>query len=121
MKDSRFAPPPPQRVSLMMKQLDLKLAQDQEVLDRMPSPDSSMVLRTAVDVYHRVSLIHPFGDGNGRVARLAMNHVLRRYGAGYVILPRLGEAPKLWDALETANRGDLTPLVELSKEFLHPV
>jgi fido (protein-threonine AMPylation protein) len=121
MKDSKFAPPPFQRVPLKMKQLDLRLAQDQETLDRMPSPDFSIVLRTAVDAYHRISLIHPFGDGNGRVARLGMNHILRRYGAGYIIFPPLGESPKLWDALEAANGGDSGALLELSKEYLHRI
>lgn len=121
MKDSRFRPPAFQRVPLQMRQLDLKLAQDQEVFDKSDAVDFGSLLRLCADVYQRIGLIHPFGDGNGRVARLAMNHLLRRYDMGYVILPPLGESPKLWDALQTAHGGELDPLIELSRTFLHPV
>ncbi len=121
MKDSKFKPPPFQRVPLLMRHLDLSLAQDQEAFDEERAVDPDSVLRVSADVYQRLGLIHPFGDGNGRVARLAMNHLLRRYGMGYVILPHLGKEPELWDALQAAHGGELKPLVELSKKCIRPV
>lgn len=44
----------------------------QEAIDR--------VLRLAAWVHHRITFIHPFGEGNGRTARLAANLILQRYG-----------------------------------------
>ena len=31
-------------------------------------------------LHHRITIIHPFRDGNGRTARLAANFILERYG-----------------------------------------
>jgi fido (protein-threonine AMPylation protein) len=121
MKDSKFKPPPFQRVPLLMRQLDLTLAHDQEAFDKSKPVDPASLFRVCADIYQRIGLIHPFGDGNGRVARLAMNHLLRRYDMGYVILPHLGEEPKLWDALQMAHGGQLDLLIEFSRKCLHPI
>jgi fido (protein-threonine AMPylation protein) len=103
------------RIAALMKQLDLKLADAQKRLDGTKPVDDEAVLALAVDAYQRLGLIHPFADGNGRVARLAMNHVLRRYRLGYVIFPPLGESPALWEALQEAHRGNPAPLVAESR------
>ena len=34
----------------------------------------------AAQVHLKMLTIHPFGDGNGRISRLMMNHVLRKFG-----------------------------------------
>lgn len=113
--------PSPQNVSPMLKQLDLKLLNCQERLDQGNPHDGAEVLRVAVDTYHRIGLIHPFTDGNGRVCRLALNHVMRRYGQPYVLLPPISEAPTLLAALEDANSGRLNTLLELATALRHPV
>lgn len=99
-----------------MKQLDLKLSTEQKDYDS--KIDQESVLRTAVHVYERIGLIHPFGDANGRVARLSMNHLMRRYGLGYVVLPPLGESKELWEALQEGHRGMLDALVKCSSNCL---
>lgn len=38
------------------------------------------VLEVAAWIHHKIVWIHPFRDGNGRVARLMANLVLERYG-----------------------------------------
>jgi Fic family protein len=43
-----------------------------------PSPDHPIAL--AAEAHQRFMAIRPFRDGNGRVARLLINHVLRRSG-----------------------------------------
>jgi Fic family protein len=110
--------PPPEKVPGLMKQLELKLLEDQKKFDTTNSVDESATLRVAVDVYQRIGLVHPFADANGRVARLAMNHLLRRYRMGYLILPPLSEMPELMAGLQTAHAGNLEPLLKLGVKFL---
>ncbi len=40
----------------------------------------SQVIELAAWVQHQLTSIHPFGNGNGRVARLMTNVILRRFG-----------------------------------------
>ncbi len=38
------------------------------------------VVETAAWIHHLITYIHPFREGNGRTARLAVNLILERYG-----------------------------------------
>jgi len=107
--------PEPARVPPLMKQFEMKLLRMQGDLDLAPRPASDDVLKVAIFAHERVGLVHPFEDGNGRVARLAMNHVLRRYGQGYVVFPPLSESPELMAALQDAHRGDAERLLALAR------
>ena len=63
-------------------------------------------------LHHRFTQIHPFQDGNGRVARCLATLVFIR--AGYfplVIRDTAEERTRYLDASEAADRGDLEPLV----------
>lgn len=63
-------------------------------------------------LHHRFISIHPFEDGNGRVARaLTLLVMLRRHYAPLVV-DRDSRAAYI-DALDEANTGDLSRLVEL--------
>ena len=114
-----FTPPSPDRLPRMMRQLDDFLRRAQKDLDDRPEPAAA--LRLAVTVHLRLGLIHPFVDANGRVARLAMNHILRRYRLGYVLYPALDESEPLWKALGDAGKGSSESLVEFAASCLHPV
>jgi Fic family protein len=111
----------PERIAALMKQLDGKLAHAQSRFDSMKQPARAEVLEVAVDIHQRLGLIHPFWDGNGRVSRLAMNHLLRRYHLGYVVFPPLNEKLELMDALQEAHRGRPEQLLALANEYLHEV
>ncbi len=65
----------------------------------------------AAKLHHDFVLIHPFDDGNGRVARLLVNYVLLR--SGYLpIIVRAEDKVNYLMALQLADAGNLIPLTE---------
>lgn len=63
-------------------------------------------------LHHRFTQIHPFQDGNGRVVRAIASLVLVKDGL-FPLVVRRDDRSKYLETLETADRGDLKPLVEL--------
>jgi Fic family protein len=62
-------------------------------------------------LHHRFTQIHPFQDGNGRVARAITSLVLIRAGRfAFSVAP--DQKVEYIDALERADQSDLLPLVE---------
>ncbi|MFA6294479.1 MAG: Fic family protein, partial [Victivallales bacterium] len=72
-----FLPPSPGEVPGLMKKL---IAGITEMEKRNP-------IMAAADLHTEFVNIHPFVDGNGRVARLLMNLILIKYGYPVVIIP----------------------------------
>ena len=66
-------------------------------------------------LHHRFSQIHPFADGNGRVARAIASLVFIKAGWFPLIVKR-EDKPRYIDALEKADDDDLRPLVSLFVE-----
>jgi Fic family protein len=63
-------------------------------------------------LHHRFTQIHPFQDGNGRLARALATLVFIRAGWFPLVIRDLAEEKTRYlDALEAADRGDLSPLV----------
>jgi Fic family protein len=58
----------------------------------------------AAELHYNLVAIHPFNDGNGRTARLLMNHHLLRHGYPHAIID-VGERAEYLAALEDANDG----------------
>lgn len=63
-------------------------------------------------LHHRFAQIHPFQDGNGRVARAIASLVLVKDGL-FPLVIRRDDRGKYLKALEAADHGDLEPFVEL--------
>jgi len=63
-------------------------------------------------LHHRFVQIHPFQDGNGRVARALATLVMIRAGWFPQVVTDAGRAEYI-GALEVADEGDLQPLVRL--------
>jgi len=80
-----------------------------DLMDRLFAdlPGIADPVERAAKLHHGIAAIHPFSDGNGRTARLAMNFVL--LAAGY---PPVSIAPQLrtdyYAALEAADSGDFS-------------
>jgi Fic family protein len=63
-------------------------------------------------LHHRFTQIHPFQDGNGRVARAIASLVLIKDGLFPLVVTRDDRTTYI-DALEAADKNNIKPLVEL--------
>jgi len=108
MADLSYPAPPGVEVVSEMGAFGRWLTLKPESAEYEPSP----ILRTAY-AHTRLLTIHPFHNGNGRVARLLMNLVLLR--AGFPLAAIDGDArPAYLAALDAAGTGgDLTPTLIL--------
>ncbi|MCY4624708.1 MAG: Fic family protein [Chloroflexi bacterium] len=91
---------PPLQVAPEMERLLSLLAEYQ---DKDP-------IVVAAWLHHRFVQIHPYQDGNGRVARALMGLSLLRAGLLPIVVDR-DDRTEYIDALEAADAGDLVPLV----------
>jgi len=66
----------------------------------------------AATFHYRFVAIHPFDDGNGRMARLLTNLILMQHGFVPVVIPLEARGDYLL-ALEKADAGELADFVEL--------
>lgn len=100
---SMYVPPSPRRASDMLD----------EVFDAFARRrDSEHPVVLAADLHFGIVHVHPFKDGNGRTARLAMNlHLLQHGFPPLAIMPE--SKPRYIEALETAHFGDLEPFRSL--------
>ena len=62
-------------------------------------------------LHHRFAQIHPYQDGNGRVARALASLVFIKAGWFPIVVTR-DDRTRYIDALEIADQGDLRPLIE---------
>lgn len=61
--------------------------------------------------HYRFIRIHPFDDGNGRVARILMNFILMQFGFPPVII-KTGDKENYYAVLHLADAGELEPFIE---------
>ena len=73
----------------------------------------------AARVHHRFTEIHPFDDGNGRMARLLSNLILMQAGFPPAVIKNEQRDEYIF-ALRAADQGDLVALTEmLLRELIH--
>lgn len=87
-----------------------------ELTDWANSSDLNIVLKSAI-FHHRFVWIHPFFDGNGRMARLLFNLLLMKEGFPPAIILK-NDRKKYYDALNSANNGNYAKLVLLILQAL---
>ncbi len=95
---------PPEQTLPQMEQL-LKWHEAHEAQKVSPEVEAAWL-------HHRFTQIHPFQDGNGRVARCLASLVFIRAGWFPLVITR-DDREEYLDALETADRNNLHPLVDL--------
>lgn len=112
---SRHQPPEPYLIEPKMAELFTWFKENERLLHP---------IEVAAVFHHRLTSIHPFINGNGRTARLAMNFILMRHGYPPIIVKATGESETTYyQALEHGDvTGDLKPFVrfvnQLSEETL---
>ncbi len=73
--------------------------------------DKMNIIELAALLHHKLVHIHPFFDGNGRTARLAMNLFLMQAGYPLVVILK-NDRKKYYNVLQKADSGLYEPLVK---------
>ena len=115
LRDSELQPSFPYAISGDILEFNDWLVKNQALVDT-DALDS--VVEFISTVYHDVTRIHPFSDGNGRTARLFVNLFLRRFGYPPILIPKVDNDETMRLALRMADMGDIQPLVKMNRKFL---
>ena len=106
LRGSRFVPP---RADLV--------AEGMEALTGLLEQEESPGVR-AVAGHWLFGYVHPYPDGNGRLARFLMNAMLASGGYPWTTI-QVGDRKSYMSALDTASLdGDVTPFAELVAGYL---
>ena len=92
---SQYPLPSPERVPSLMEKF----------IEKLNTPGKKHPVIKAAVAHKDLVFIHPFIDGNGRIARLLMNLVLLREGYNIAIIPPVSRADYI-SALERAHKDD---------------
>lgn len=105
----KHRPPHPTKVAEALLQHLQGLNEDLFQID--PSDDRSVleVLRVSARVHYLIAAVHPFEDGNGRVARAAGDYAMLVHGFYYDVIMTDYRDVYL-DAMESSSWGDTGPL-----------
>jgi Fic family protein len=98
---------PPEQVA---SEMDRLIEMHKQQMDKSISPEVE-----AAFLHHRFTQIHPFQDGNGRVARSLASLIFLRKG-DFPFVVKDEERATYIHALEEADRGLLMPLINLISE-----
>ena len=96
-----FTPPPAYQVGAEMEELF-------EFVNK--NPDELRAIELAAHAHYFLTWIHPFDDGNGRMARLLLNFILVRNRYPFAIVKHV-EQKKYLTTLADADEGDFEPFI----------
>ena len=112
---SDYSPPGPESVPGQMAEFASWLSQMSLPAESTFADVSALVAAAAAHTWFVT--VHPFIDGNGRVARLLMNLMLMRQGYPIAIITK-EDRLRYYDALEISQTSDLTPFITLLTESI---
>lgn len=102
---NRKKTPPPEEIPSRLEALLSKFNKSTTTKGKRIHP-----IVSAAQLHHGLTLIHPFQDWNGRIARLMLNVALMKTGLLPVLIDRT-ERRTYYDTLEAADNGDAGSLV----------
>jgi len=105
---SDWTPPPPGEVPALMEKLFIMYRNHK---------DRWHPLELGALVHLKIAQVHPFTDGNGRVARLVMNWILMKGGFPLFAIEARDKV-NYYRAIEAADKGDDAALVKYAVEAL---
>ncbi|MCW5729216.1 MAG: Fic family protein [Alphaproteobacteria bacterium] len=111
---SKYMPPGPESVPAQMELFCTWLAR-RSVKETKTDIPSAILDAAAAHTWFVT--IHPFVDGNGRVARLILNLLLMRNGCPIAIVTK-ADRGRYYDALELSQESDLTAFLALIIECM---
>ena len=112
---SAFKPPGPESVAPEMRDFASWLSDASTPGDEAFASVDGLI--TAAVAHTWLVRVHPFIDGNGRVARLLMNLILMRYGFPIAIISK-EDRLRYYDTLEESQSSDLSPFINLLTECI---
>ena len=101
IRAAKYQPPDSEQVDDLMTQF----------LERLSNSRSADQVLRAAWAHWTLARIHPFGDGNGRIARLWQNLVLFQGGLTAALI-RSSERKEYYEALQLADGGEFNPFVQ---------
>ena len=112
---SDYSPPAPESVPPQMADFGSWLSKVSVPVEDAFAGVTGLVVAAAAHTWFVT--VHPFIDGNGRVARLLMNLMLMRHGYPIGVITK-EDRLRYYDALEFSQASDLTPFVALLAECI---
>lgn len=105
-----YIPPEPSSVEKLVNELLKKWNDDYKKLKK--SKDKKYIIKKIAKFHSDFLSIHPFLDGNGRVARFLLNQqVSELLNVNKQII--IEDKPSYYDALNEGRKGNLKPLIEI--------
>lgn len=104
----RFTPPGPEEVPDLLARWALAWREGHN--DLRNEPDRNRIVASLAEFYYEFLRVHPFTDGNGRVADVLLDQAARELLQRSILERLSGNRPDHYRALAAANTGDLAPL-----------
>jgi Fic family protein len=101
VKGAGFTPPPFHQIPDEMKELVGFINQN---------PGELRPIELAAHAHYYLAWIHPFEDGNGRIARLLLNFILIRNGYPFAVIKNV-DRKKYLETLRRADLGEFEPFL----------
>ena len=112
---SEYKPPGPESVLAEMAEFGRWFSDVSAAANALPAGIDGLLAAAVAHTWFVT--VHPFIDGNGRVARLLLNVMLMRYGYPIAIITK-EDRFRYYDALESSQSSDLTPFLILLNECI---
>jgi len=105
----RHDPPHPRDIETLLHQKCLSINEGIDAISDVTPDTFDAILQLSAEAHYMVAGVHPFEDGNGRIARAVGDYVLLRFGMFYDVI-MTDYRDNYLDSLEECTFVDTTPL-----------